>query len=124
MLLRLDRKGEFKFAALQSKTGKKALELCFRQNSDISSIVYIDGDVDLEARSMTTKTLPHFIKSEAIVQICKRLGIPIHLLSWILPKIVKDGAYDIVAENRYSLMGKYDECKLYSLEYSDRFLQD
>jgi len=122
LVLRLDKKGTFKFAALQSDLGQKALILCNRPN-DLSSIVYIEEEIDFDcSRKNLQSCVNHHIKSEAVVKILKKLGVPIYLISGILPRVVKDGLYDIVAENRYSLMGKYDECKIYGPEYGERFL--
>lgn len=127
VLLRLDSEGVFKFAALQSKIGKAALRSCNRENTDISSIVYIDGPVSLSKSVATATTACNtcYIKSEAIVRIVKRLGLPLHYISMLLPLQLKDGMYDIVAQNRYSLMGKYDdsECRLSDPLYDHRFVQ-
>ena len=126
VLLKLDKSGKFKYAALQSPSGKKALSLCNRSVNDLSSIVYIDDELDLNKTpidSVKKSNLKFYTKSEAIIQIVKKLGIPIQFVTYFLPRILKDGFYDIVAQNRYSLMGKYDECKLYDIEYEDRFLK-
>lgn len=118
IVLNLDTQGKFKFAALQSESGKRALSLCGRRSSDISSIVYIPS-IDGEAAPSPPK---YYIKSEAVVQIGKELGIPTQIIGSILPLALKDDMYDAVASNRYNFLGKYDECRLYHMEYEDRFL--
>jgi predicted DCC family thiol-disulfide oxidoreductase YuxK len=120
VVLRLDRRGLIRFAALQSDLGRRALAQCGRARDDISSIVFLEsinfGAVD------GTSVPKHFIKSEAVVQVATRLGIPISLIATVLPLKFKDGAYDVVAENRYNILGKRDECRLTDPEYSSRFL--
>lgn len=128
ILLKLDTQGKFKYAALQSEPGKVALKLCNRKPDDISSIVYIPDEVDISESSDTTRTnmssiQRHYIKSKAVTEIVKDLGIPVEIITNLLPLAFKDEIYDMVAENRYNLMGKYDECRLYDMEYEERFLK-
>ena len=128
VLLKLDTQGKFKYAALQSEPGKVALKLSNRKPDDISSIVYIPDEVDISESSDTTRTnmssiQRHYIKSKAVTEIVKDLGIPVEIITNLLPLAFKDEIYDMVAENRYNLMGKYDECRLYDMEYEERFLK-
>ena len=110
LVLRLDRRGVIKFAALQSVTGRKMLEKCGRSPDDISSIVYCkEGNC--------------FVKSEAVVQVANELGIPAFVLSGLLPLGIKDKLYDAVANNRYRIMGQYESCRLTDPEFDDRFLE-
>lgn len=39
----------------------------------------------------------------------------------LVPKFVKDSLYDVVATNRYSILGKRDECRVRDPD-DDRFL--
>ena len=119
--LKLDRKAVLKYAALQSETGKAALKACGRAPEDISSIVYIpQANIDVSVAAATTR---HFVKSDAVVQIAAKLGIPVLLFAGLLPLGLKDAAYDVIATNRYSLLGKLDSCRLLDVEYPERFLQ-
>merc|ERR1719453_2630037 len=93
------------YAALQSEPGKRALQSCGRVSDDISSIVYIPDEINVNGDGTQT----HFIKSQAVVEIVKTLGFPVGLVSNLMPMALKDEMYDTVAENRYNLMGKYDE---------------
>ena len=104
VLLKLDVQGTFKYAALQSAPGKAALCQCGRGPNDISSIVYIPDEVTLPILSTAHSTssfpptsvsnvpapIKHFIKSEAVVQIVKRLGLPIGVISSMIPLAFKD----------------------------------
>ena len=128
ILLKLDINGKFKYAALQSEPGKMALKRCNRKPDDISSIVYIPDEIVIDATSdavggSVSSIQRHYIKSKAVTQIAKDLGIHVQIITNLLPLAFKDEIYDMVAENRYNLMGKYDECRLYDLEYEERFLK-
>jgi len=120
VVLRLDRRGLIRFAALQSDYGRRALAQCGRERDDISSIVFLES---VNFGAVDGASVPkHFIKSEAVVQVATRLGIPIGLISKLLPLEFKDNAYDVVAENRYNILGKRDECRITDPEYESRFL--
>ena len=126
VLLKLDTQGKFSYAALQSDSGKKALQLCDRKSDDISSIVYIPDEIKIDGSaddSGVKTSTRHYIKSNAVTEIVKDLGVPVGIVSNLLPLAFKDEVYDMVAENRYNLMGKYDECRLYDMEYEERFLK-
>ena len=40
------------------------------------------------------------------------------------PEDIRDVVYDTVAQNRYNLMGKRDECRCSDPQFADRFLLD
>jgi len=109
LVLRLDRRGTIKFAALQSEVGQSILRRCGRETDDISSVVYCkDGNC--------------FVKSEAVVQVASDIGIPLRLFSWMAPLSLKDAMYDAVANNRYRLMGKLESCRISDDNFDHRFL--
>ena len=74
-----------------------------------------------------------YTKSDAILGITEELN-PIPILSLkpfakiasnIVPQFLRDLIYDGVADNRYSIMGKRDECRMdYDGEFTDRFVDD
>eukprot|EP00520_Triparma_pacifica_P016174 CAMPEP_0118632682 /NCGR_PEP_ID=MMETSP0785-20121206/580_1 /TAXON_ID=91992 /ORGANISM="Bolidomonas pacifica, Strain CCMP 1866" /LENGTH=177 /DNA_ID=CAMNT_0006523479 /DNA_START=106 /DNA_END=635 /DNA_ORIENTATION=- len=103
ILLRVDRKNKFRFAALQSRVGMELLEGVGKEKDDISSVMLI--------KENQTGTLTGYQKSDCIVEVIKELGIPAtgvvaSGLSRALPRGVKDGMYDAVARNRYNFLGK------------------
>ncbi len=101
--LRLDRKASLRFAALQSPAGRRLLARSGRDPADISSVVLITAD----GRA--------YRESEAIVQIGKVLGVlpaPLATLALALPAPGRDGADRAVADNRYSIFGRRDVCRL------------
>lgn len=115
-----DPRGQLRFAALQSNVGRALLQAHGRKADDISSIVFV-----------TPKGA--YIKSDAILGITQELNplpmLPLRPLAlvgqWVVPQILRDAIYDTVADNRYSFMGKRDECRFDADgEFDDRFVDD
>lgn len=112
-VMRNDTRREFKFAALQSETGK-ALAEKFNCPTDLSTMVYVEGD-------------KAYMRSDAMLRIGRRLGwimsLPAELALLIVPKRVRDFVYtDIIAKNRYEVFGKRDECRFVEPGEEHRFL--
>ena len=115
-----DPSGKLRFAALQSNVGRSLLQSHGREADDISSIVFVTNS-------------GAYIKSDAILGITEELN-PLPILSLkpfakiasnIVPQFLRDLIYDGVADNRYSIMGKRDECRMdYDGEFTDRFVDD
>jgi predicted DCC family thiol-disulfide oxidoreductase YuxK len=65
-----------------------------------------------------------FYKSDAIIEISKLLtGWPrILKYSYLFPKLLRDGIYDIIAVNRYRLFGKRTTCSIPTKEHQHKFL--
>lgn len=115
-----DPTGKLRFAALQSKVGQNLLQAHGRDANDISSIVFV-----------TPKGA--YTKSDAILGITQELNplpfLPLRPLAaagqFMVPQILRDAVYDGVADNRYSIMGKRDECRFDADgEFDDRFVDD
>ena len=111
-VLQWDAPGKLRMGALQSEAGKTLLERSGRRRDDISSIVLVE-----KGRSL--------IKSEAVLEIAKRLCLPFPLLTQIflpLPLFLRDTFYDTVAANRYSIFGKSESCRIGDDKFEDRFV--
>ena len=63
-------------------------------------------------------------KSTAVIKIYKTLFGPFHWsqLGWIIPRFIRDGAYDIVAKYRYRWFGKYERCMIPTKDQEKRFI--
>ena len=111
-IIRRDPEAVFSFAPLQSAAGER-----LRDRADVStdaddSVVLIDGD---EA----------YVKSDAALRVARRLGLPWSLL-WpfrVVPRRLRDAVYDVVAEYRYRVFGRREECMVPSPDVSERFLE-
>ena len=112
-VLALDKKGDLKFAPLQSKYAEEVIARHKLQNID--SVVFVD-------RSTGTERV--FIRSNAALQIAKYLGggWKFFLAFYLIPRPLRDFCYDLFAKYRYRFFGKYDTCMLPSPEIRSRFL--
>jgi predicted DCC family thiol-disulfide oxidoreductase YuxK len=107
-LMRWDRKGVLRFAALQGDTAKKCLPPAHRA---MDTLVYMDGH-DTHTRS------------DAALRILLRLGGAWTLLRplFLIPRPMRNAVYDLIARNRYSWFGKRATCRLPTPAERDRIL--
>jgi len=105
-----DPAGRIRFAPLQSPAGQTLLA---RHDlpDDLDSVVLLEGDrVDT--------------KSAAAIRVAELLGWPYRaaVVARLLPRGLRDAAYDVVAANRYDWFGRKEQCMVPSEDVSDRFL--
>lgn len=110
-IIRHDKKNRFKFAALQSETGKKLLEKHSIDSSRTDSIILIENNVA-------------YIKSTAILKISKHMSglYPLTYGFIIIPVFIRNAVYDFIARNRYKWWGKKDSCMIPTEEVKAKFL--
>ena len=109
-----DPEGAFRFAALQSETGKALLQRAGRRPDDISSIVLVEKE-------------RAFIKSDAVLRIARKLSNPfpfLGLAGFAFPGLARNFVYDRIANNRYNLFGRAQSCRLSDDNFESRFLSD
>jgi predicted DCC family thiol-disulfide oxidoreductase YuxK len=110
-IIRQDKNAVFKFAALQSEAGQALLEKYNLPKHDFESIILIDNG---KAFSNSTaglrlyNKLPWYWKWTQVF--------------WIIPRFLRDAAYNLVARNRYKLFGKKDACMIPGPSVRSRFL--
>jgi len=110
-VIKRDKNGVFRFAALQSEIGK---ELALEFNIDTSqsdSIILIDNE-------------KCYIKSSAALHISKQLsgGYPLLFGFMIIPTFIRNWVYDFVARNRYQWYGKRESCMVPTKKMKEKFL--
>jgi predicted DCC family thiol-disulfide oxidoreductase YuxK len=100
------------FASLQSEPGRKALAALEQQQAGIpDSIVLFDNG-------------KYYIRSSAALRIAGIMRYPwagLQIFS-ILPKVVRDSMYNIIARNRYKWFGKSESCPLPTPELKARMI--
>lgn len=107
-----DPEGIFHFAPLQSEAGQELLERFDLPTDDFGSFILVEGD-------------EYHTKSTAALRIATRLG---GVYAWLypfrfVPRVIRDGIYDVVADHRYQWFGRKDQCMMPSPEIESRFLE-
>jgi predicted DCC family thiol-disulfide oxidoreductase YuxK len=111
-VLRHDRRGLYKFAAMQTTTGRELLVKHGIDPNDPSSFLLFE-----QGRGYTD--------TDAVVRVLRSFGgvwkIASAVLSFV-PRFVRDPIYRWTARNRYRLFGRHDVCIVPSAQSADRFL--
>ncbi|AXG07010.1 thiol-disulfide oxidoreductase DCC family protein [Haloplanus rubicundus] len=105
-----DPDGRIRFAPLQSAAGR-ALLARHDLPDDLDSVVLVEGD-------------RVYTKSAAAIRVAELLGWPYRAaaVARLLPRRLRDAAYDVIAANRYDWFGRREQCMVPSEDVSDRFL--
>lgn len=115
-VLRHDRAGRVRFATLQSGVARVVLTRHGRDARDLDTM-YLVLDADTPRERL-------LCKSDGILAVLRELGGPWRLVAAarLVPRGLRDRAYDWVARNRYRWFGRYDHCALPRPEVRERFL--
>jgi predicted DCC family thiol-disulfide oxidoreductase YuxK len=116
--LKRDKRDRFRFASLQSDLANKLLQRHDRDPHDLDT-VYVVVDY-----AQPTERL--LARSDAILFLLEQLGgiWKLTFLGNILPRVVRDGMYKLVAHNRYRVFGKYESCMLPEPKHRAKFLDE
>jgi predicted DCC family thiol-disulfide oxidoreductase YuxK len=106
-----DLRSVFRFASLQSETGKVLREKF--GVPEVDSLVLLENG-------------RYYTKSSAALRICRRLaGVwKLFYIFWLVPKPLRDYIYDFVAKHRYEWFGKRDHCLMPTPDIRARFLDN
>jgi predicted DCC family thiol-disulfide oxidoreductase YuxK len=110
-IIKRDKKAVFRFAPLQSDFGQAQLQKSGLAFPTVETIVLVeDGTV--------------YQRSDAALRISKHLSgaWPVLYSCRIVPRILRDAAYNWIARNRYRFFGRRDECMIPTPELKARFL--
>jgi len=112
-LLARDRRHRYRFAAMQSPAGRRLLATHGMDPDDPASFLLLDG------QGAHTDT-------DAIARVLSGLGGAWRLatLGRLLPGVVRNRLYRLVARNRYRLFGRRDACRLPDPAQRHRFIVD
>ncbi|MCS6832078.1 MAG: thiol-disulfide oxidoreductase DCC family protein [Flammeovirgaceae bacterium] len=110
-IIERDKKRRYKFASLQSETGRKLLEKMGLPSNKLDSIVLIEDETV-------------YFKSTAALKIASQLDgfWKIFGIFRLVPRPLRDAAYDLIAKNRYRWFGKKASCRIPTPELKTRFL--
>ena len=112
-VLKHDSHSRFLFAPLQSPFGQSVLVAFGKPEGQFNSVVVL-------------KNKRLFEKSDAALEIARDLSGLWPLLygfRWV-PRFLRDGLYDWVAQNRYRWFGQREECMIPTANTRQRFIQD
>jgi len=110
-LLRHDQRGEIRFASMQGANGRHLLNQAGLKAEGLDTLLVIQGERSWQY-------------SAAIFQVLHHLGWPWRLawLAWLVPSMLRDAAYRLIARNRYRIFGRAKTCILPPPEFAARFL--
>jgi predicted DCC family thiol-disulfide oxidoreductase YuxK len=109
-IIRFDSHQRVKLATVQSPVGVALFGHYGLPSSEIKSVYYFaDGQV--------------FEKSTALLKITKQLPWPWWplLICSVIPRLIRDALYDVIARNRYRLFGRHDLCPAPTAEQRARY---
>ena len=115
-VLKRDQRDHFRFASLQSDMASTTLQRHDRDPRDLDT-VYVVVDYGQPAERLLAR-------SDAILFLLDRLGgvWKLAALGKVVPRILRDGVYKLVATNRYRVFGKYESCMLPEPQHRAKFL--
>jgi len=112
-ILAHEKEPELKFAALQSAAGARLAREYGIDPADARTFILVsDGRCH--------------VKSEAALRVARFLRMPWRLIlsARIVPRMLRDRAYDVVARNRYRWWGRSEACMVPTPALSARFLDE
>ena len=110
-IIKQDKKSNFQFAALQSEAGQRLLEQFQLPQLKFDSFILIDKGKLYKSSTAGLKLYNHLPWYWKWTQ-----------LFWIIPRFIRDAAYNIIARNRYKWFGRKDQCMIPTEEVRSRFL--
>lgn len=112
-VLRHEAGDRLQFTPLQSGTGSRMVRDLGFDPADAKTFVLVD-----DGRA--------YVRSAAAIRVARYLRWPWRALAaiWIVPRPVRDWAYNVVASNRYRWFGRMDACMVPTPEIRRRFVQD
>ena len=116
-LLKRDTHDRLRFAALQSDLAASLLKRHGADSHDLDT-VYVVLDYGQPGERLLAR-------SDAILYLVTQLD---GIWKWarvgcLLPKVLRDGIYKVVARNRYRVFGKHDSCMLPDPKHRHKFLE-
>jgi predicted DCC family thiol-disulfide oxidoreductase YuxK len=110
-ILKYEKNKKIIFCSQQSVLGKQKINELFKNKIIPNSLVFFNqGKI--------------YSKSTAVLHLCKFLKglFPILFCFIIVPPLIRNLIYDIVAKNRYKWFGKQNQCILANESNKDRFI--
>ncbi|WP_316753676.1 DUF393 domain-containing protein [Pedobacter gandavensis] len=109
-VIKRDKKGQCRFTTLDGEYAKNVLGRYKVDLEQMDSILLLEGD-------------KLYSKSTAALRILKKMdgAWPVLYCFIVLPESIRDRLYDLIAKNRYLLLGRSVSCWVRTTELNDRF---
>ena len=111
-VLRHDRHRLYKFAAMQTATGRELLSRHGLDPNDPKSFLLLESGRG-------------YMDTDALIRVLRSFGGHWRvgaMMVRVLPRFFRDALYRTIARNRYKLFGRHDVCIVPSEHTADRFL--
>lgn len=114
-VLRYDRRGRFRLASMQGEVGATLYRRFGIDPADPDTLIVVPGGIGGD-RALRD--------SDAVIAIWSGLGWPWRALAVVrlVPRVVRDPLYRLIARNRYRLFGRRETCWLPTPEQAARVL--
>ena len=115
-VLRHDRRGTLRFAAIESALGRKVKE-GHSELKDIDSLIWFEPDHAVGGKEI-------YVKSAAAFQILRYLGgwWRLGLMAKVAPSLLIDWCYDMFARHRHRFLRRAEACIVVPPEEKHRFM--
>src|SRR5262249_32494501 len=109
-VLRHDHRAYFRFATLQSESGREALQQIGLPETNLQTVVLAEGNHS-------------YIRSTATLRVCRKLAQPWPLLYVLIavPVSWRDGIYSLISRNRKRWFKSPAQCPVMPPEWRRRF---
>ena len=110
-LIQKDTHKQFHFMSLQSEQANTFLSPFNIDTTKLDSIIYYEAGI-------------LYKKSSAVLKIFNKLSVfwkPTQIF-WLIPCVIRNLIYDLIAKYRYKLFGKYSTCERPDPTIKNRFL--
>ena len=110
-LLKHDKQGIFQFAAIQGQVGSQLLADAGLKIEGLQTLLLVDGPQSWQ-------------HTDAILRVLHALGWPWRLagVARLIPAVLRDALYRVIARNRYQWFGKSEQCLMPDRAVAARFL--
>lgn len=98
---RLDKNHQFRYASLQSQIGQDISHSIHSNMNEINTTILLYKEKS-------------YILSDVAIKIGQILGFPHSMIAilYLIPSVIRNYFYKIIAKNRYQWFGKYDTCEI------------
>jgi len=116
-LLKRDRYDRLRFASLQSEFAGNILRRHSLDPLDLDTVCIVVNHGTSDERVLA--------RSDAIIHVVRLLGgfWQAAVLGMVIPKVLRDALYKLVATNRYRVFGKSDSCILPEPRHRGKFIE-